>query len=359
MAVSLTQYSNEIARRRNHQEKATVGMPTPEHFQHTYQQHPYFQQTYPPPPPPSQQYQHPFQQPYANNNYVQLQPDYGKHQPTIQQELPPPPPPPRPPKSPLQEPPPPLPQRPVSTLTATSPPLSQHPTPTSTSTSTIEPDPLPPHSNPQSLTLSQSAAFTNSAPIPPLRLGHEEISNAQTGHADYTLTRSSPPGLLPSFSFLLSTKPLLTVHRTRTGIPMGQIRFHTLTSSTIDLTLHGKQTSLSHSVISNKWSFESISAPERWYWKKDRSTGGAKLEDRKGRGGRALARMRGDLLTFEQGRLSEASYEEVLLSAVAMAEAARRSGRGHEVGDLARAIGDLASAASDGDKGGGGRAGGA
>lgn len=78
------------------------------------------------------------------------------------------------------------------------------------------------------------------------------------------------------------------------------------------------------------------------------------MEESKKRG-KVLARMKGDLLTFEDARLSEANYDELLLSAVAMAEAARRSNKGH-VTDLANTIGDLASHGSSlgGDGGGGG-----
>lgn len=117
------------------------------------------------------------------------------------------------------------------------------------------------------------------------------------------------------------------------------------------MSLRGRETSISHSVISNKWSFLSTTAgngEERWYWKSDKSTGGAKLEDKKGKGGHTLARMKGDLLSFEQGRLGKDSYEEVMMSAVAMAEAARRCKRGADVGDLAKAIGDFTAGGGHG-----------
>lgn len=67
------------------------------------------------------------------------------------------------------------------------------------------------------------------------------------------------------------------------------------------------------------------------------------LEDSKHKPVRVLARMKGDLLTFEQAHLSDAAYDEIVLSAIAMAEAARRAGNGRDVTDLASAIGDFAS----------------
>lgn len=59
--------------------------------------------------------------------------------------------------------------------------------------------------------------------------------------------------------------------------------------------------------------------------------------------GNVLARMKGDLLTFEKPRLSVESYDEIVVSAVAMAEAARRNKRKGDVVDIASAIGDFTS----------------
>lgn len=83
-----------------------------------------------------------------------------------------------------------------------------------------------------------------------------------------------------------------------------------------------------------------------WFWSRDKITGGARLEDSK-KHGNLLARMKGDILTFEMARLTRESYDEVLTSAVAMVEAARRQRKGAEIVDLASAVGELA------EKGGG------
>ncbi|KAF7192424.1 hypothetical protein HII31_06456 [Pseudocercospora fuligena] len=211
----------------------------------------------------------------------------------------------------------------------------------STISSTIEPDPLPPHSNPQALTQSQSAAFEDSCPIPPVRLGKDEVWDSRSGFAMFLITREAAH--MPSF---LSTKPLLTVTRLSTNVPMGHIKFHSMLSSDIELTINGRETTISHSILHNRWAFRSTTCPnqdEKWYWSKDKKTGGAKLEDNKKKG-RVLAKMKGDLLTFEAGRMSDSNYEEILLSAVAMAEAARRASKGN-VTDLASSIGELASSA--------------
>lgn len=144
-----------------------------------------------------------------------------------------------------------------------------------------------------------------------------------------------------------------------TGATVGTIR---VTSNTIDLTIYGLETSLAQEgIIRSRWVFESttsMTGGTKWFWKKDRSTGGAMLEDAK-RHGNVLARMKGDLLTFEKGRLSTKSYDEIVVSAVAMVEAARRQKRRGDIVDIASAVGDFAESSGgnsgvDGGAGGGG-----
>lgn len=326
MAVSLTQYSKEAAKRQTMASYPTTAtyMPMPEHFQHQPHSQPFPQHSYMPP-------------------LIQSQPQIYSHQYTHpayfydsrrsqEEESPPPPPPPRPPKTPIE---------PVVEQLPDLPPRDR-------ASTIIEPDPLPPHSNPQALTKTQSKAYSASSPIPPVRVSKDEVWDPQTGMALYVITREAAH--VPAF---ISTKPLVTVTRVN-GVPLGNIRFHTLTSNNIDLTVNGRTTSISHSgLLHNRWGFQSTTKPnlqERWYWKKDKITGGAKLEDSK-KSGNTLAKMKGDLLTFEKGNLSDASYDEVLLSAIAMAEAARRQKRNGDIADLASAIGDFSS--SDGGGGGG------
>lgn len=65
------------------------------------------------------------------------------------------------------------------------------------------------------------------------------------------------------------------------------------------------------------------------------------LEDAK-RKGTVIARMKGDLLTFESAKLSPEVYDEVVLSAIAMAEAARRQKRKSDIADIGGAVADFA-----------------
>lgn len=206
---------------------------------------------------------------------------------------------------------------------------------------TIEPDPLPPHSSPHTLTPTQSQAFSKSSHLSPVRLGLEEVWSANTGSAEYTITRDTSN--LPSF---LATKPILTIRRASTGLPVATIRFHSLTSNDIEVTVNGRETSLANiGFLHKRWTFTPTiiaNAAEKWTWKKDRQTGGAMLEDAK-KHGRVLARMKGDRLTVERAGLSNEIYDEIVISAVAMVEAARRANRGKDMLDLASTMGDFAS----------------
>lgn len=223
--------------------------------------------------------------------------------------------------------------------------------PSDDSSTTIEPDPLPAHSNPQVLTLSQTHAFQDSERIPPLRIGKDAIQNLESGLMVLRIEREAAHMLS-----IISTKPIVRVRSATSGSLLGSIRFHAITSNDIDLSLHGRSTALSHSgLVHSRWEFRPTTRPEgegKWHWKKDKITGGAKLGDAR-KGGNVLARMKGDLLTFETSRLSTASYDEVLLSAVAMVEAARRQKRNGDIVDIASAMGDFASTTVyDGEVGG-------
>nr|POF13104.1 hypothetical protein CFP56_10252 [Quercus suber] len=214
------------------------------------------------------------------------------------------------------------------------------------STLTIEPDPLPPHSSPHTLTATQSQAYSRNSHLAPVRFGTEKVWSSNTGFPEYTITRDTSN--LPSF---LSTKPILTVRRASTGLPVATIRFHNLTSNDIEVTVNGRETSLANTgFLHKRWTFTPTTTTttlpshgaERWIWKKDRQTGGAVLEDAK-KHGRVLARMKADQLTPERAGLSNESYDEIVISAIAMVEAARRASRGRDLLDLAGAVGDLAS----------------
>lgn len=192
----------------------------------------------------------------------------------------------------------------------------------------LEPDPLPPHSNPQALTTTQSAAFTSSTPLPSLNIGPDEIWSSVNGLAEFRIIREAAH--LPK---KLSSKPLLTVIRTSDGQNIGTVKFHTFHSHSIELTLQpsGRKTEMSHSgFLHNRWGWTTLSSNndwERWHWKLPHGDSGgtsAVLETAKHKHGDAVARLEGEEVEFVRGRLREGEYEEVVLSAVAVLEVGRR-----------------------------------
>ncbi|USW55452.1 hypothetical protein Slin15195_G087710 [Septoria linicola] len=328
MAVSLSQSLQEAHRR-------SRGSSMGEHYQAGAGNHLMSQQYPHPYVVPAPQYQAP-----ASSFIEHKQPFYNAHAIGPQHELPPP----RPPR--------PQPQQ----IPAQPPPLYQTPT------ISIEPDPLPPHSSPQALTPSQSHAFQNSSPIPPLRLSYNDIRDAHSGQILFTPTREAAH--IPAF---LSSKPIVICTRTSNHQIMGQIHFHSFTTPAIDLTINNRKSFLAHSgVLHDRWGFPSTTsrsssggAEEMWYWSKDKSTpGGVRLENAK-KNGKVLARMKGDVLSCgDGGRMERESWVEVVLSAVAVVEAARRQRKGV---DLSDAMGDFRSGSGHGgghhgggDGGGGG-----
>lgn len=70
------------------------------------------------------------------------------------------------------------------------------------------------------------------------------------------------------------------------------------------------------------------------------------LENSRHKHGEVLARLEGDQLRFVRPRMREEEVDEVLLSAVAMAEAARRGKKGADLGNLGSAVGDMMGNAS-------------
>lgn len=278
-------------------------MPLPEYFQQS------------PQSPYSEYYQPIYNPPHQYEWHDPQHPTYQSYEYADQRSLTPPP---RPPKEPIVE--------------------MSIPDPSPTR---VESDVLPPTTRPHVSTPIQSEPRSNSRPIQSVRIGKEEVWNPETGYASFVIAREAAH--MPSF---LSTKPLVNVTRASDGSTIGTIRFHSVTTSNIDLTINGRSTCLEHSgVIHNRWGFQPTTTPnvdEKWYWKKDKDYGGAKLEDAR-KNGTALARMKGDLLTFEFAALNDAICDEILVSALAMVEAARRQSKDGNVTDLGVAIGDFVS----------------
>ena len=288
MAVTLTQLSKDVARQRastvpssmrQYNPSEVVPMPMPEQYRYSssvgrnYDYGPYrFFQSAPrsyQAQPPSQPHMDPCYQisipsaiPQTPNCYDSPS-AYNQYRPPI------------PAKEPICD----------SSSDPSSPQSSEHSSSgwsnSSFSRSSIEPDALPPHSNPQALSESQSQAYSDSRRTQALRVGRDEAYSSQTGITEFRIVREDGK-IMPSF---MSTKPRLNVIRTMNGLSVGHIRFHTISSNKIELAVNGRETSISHTgFMHNRWGFQSTTCPnaaETWYWKKDRETGGAMLEDAK------------------------------------------------------------------------------
>lgn len=149
---------------------------------------------------------------------------------------------------------------------------------------------------------------------------------------------------MPSF---LSSKPLLTITRCDTNARLGTIRFH-MTSSDIELNVNGRDLVLSSSRLHNRWMFQPTSLPtsteksQPWYWRREKlRSRSVILVDNKKRGN-TMARIDGNVLSFEKVDLGNETLDEIIMTAVALAEHARRQTKNAEVVDLSSSIADLA-----------------
>jgi hypothetical protein len=200
-------------------------------------------------------------------------------------------------------------------------------------------------------------------PCVPIRLGKESILELNTNTPILAITREAVH--MPSF---LSSKPLLTLTRSdNTNARLATIRFHNMTTSDIELSINGRETILSSSRLHKRWSFQPTipvtkaktkKSSSTWYWKRDTLLSRSViLVDSKKRG-RTLARIDGSTLTFEKPGLGQETLDEIVVTAVALAEHARRhgSGKSADVVDLSASIAELAGGhgGGSGHHGGGG-----
>ncbi|KAM0707045.1 hypothetical protein Q7P35_006376 [Cladosporium inversicolor] len=140
----------------------------------------------------------------------------------------------------------------------------------------------------------------------------------------------------------------LTITHTRTNKTLGSIRFPKLSKSTIPLGINGRGTLLEHAPDKPHWELKSTSIfdrkrkPTTLLWKRDERLWRTVVLVDVAETRNVLARIDGDLLVFEDEDLSFESMNEIVVSAVVLAEHARRRMGDEEVGDLGRSIGDIA-----------------
>jgi hypothetical protein len=198
----------------------------------------------------------------------------------------------------------------------------------------------PPHWKPRDLSEVDVRAHTVPVPCAPVLLDKDGVLDRKTRSPIFTFTKQSVH--MPSF---LSSKPLLTLTRSNTKTPLGTIHFRRLTTSGIRLNIHGRDMVLTNSYLHRHWKFEPTLTSDRkgkrssWYWKRDGLLPRCVILVSSKKAGRIIARIDGNILTFEKTGISDETLDEIILTAVALAEHARRHNRA--VYDLGKSIGDL------------------
>lgn len=105
---------------------------------------------------------------------------------------------------------------------------------------------------------------------------------------------------------------------------MGTIRFHSMTSTSIDVSINGHSSKLSDSaMMGTKFTFNPISrgavttfGGEKWCWKL-KGHANATLHSAKS-GGELLAKVDDGMLVFEKPGMSHAEMDEILVTGVAL-----------------------------------------
>ncbi|KAK4505974.1 hypothetical protein PRZ48_003939 [Zasmidium cellare] len=181
---------------------------------------------------------------------------------------------------------------------------------------------------------------------PWFRITKEEVRNLANDQPIVAITRQSAfniPKELSSKSSVALTRP--------DGSLMGTIRFHSMTSTDIDITINGHASKLSDSMMmGDKFTFKPISrgavttfggSGEKWCWKL-KGHANAMLYSAKS-GGELLAKVEGGMLVFEKPGMSHAELDEILVTAVAMHFKGSRNKKDEETAEAVfEAVGGIA-----------------
>lgn len=175
-----------------------------------------------------------------------------------------------------------------------------------------------------------------------MRITKDYVFNSATNYPLFRLDSSAAAGSLSSSS-------LVTVVRTANGLPLGNVRYHSLDDSRIDLSINGRETKLKNDGFSTtRWVFKPVAFPGvKWCWTKAKS-GGLRLTDAKD-GRKTIATLTGDVLVVDPIGLDEGIVDEVVLASVAIKEFRRRKGKeDQEAVESLDAIGNIAGALAGG-----------
>jgi hypothetical protein len=167
---------------------------------------------------------------------------------------------------------------------------------------TSQPNRVPSKEEPRDLPETQSLADAGIPLYPPMRMERAGLLDPTTRSPVFTITRKAVH--MPS---LLSSEPLLIVMRNNTETALVTIRFHHMTSRSIQLDTNSRETVLTCSHRHKHWTFESVSLPDcittSWFWQRDWSLPCSVILFNSKNIGCVFARIDGIMLIIEEAGL--------------------------------------------------------
>lgn len=178
------------------------------------------------------------------------------------------------------------------------------------------------------------------------RLDRSGVLDCKTGLPIFTISTKEDHILCLPFG-----RSALTVTQSDTNAAIGTINVSKLllNASIITLSINGRSTSLQHPPENPRWELKSTSLSGRkrqrttLFWKRDEHISQTVVLVDAKETGDILARIDGDMLVFENTGLRNETVNEIVVSAIALAEHARKRTGDSNTNNLSRSIGDIAA----------------
>jgi hypothetical protein len=188
---------------------------------------------------------------------------------------------------------------------------------------------------------STPPASTKSHTPHPLRLHAQHVTDATTRVNIFAISED----INHKSSFFSGKRRVLITH-CETGAAVGTISTGAFRTSSIEITTTDRKILLSSaSATRRKWGFTprslaqtTSSQEQHWVWQRDKRRKRTVILTDAKRNGQTIARIAGDLLTFEAANLTGEIIDDVFWTAVAMAVHVRRQRKHGHVYDVGEAI---------------------
>jgi hypothetical protein len=176
----------------------------------------------------------------------------------------------------------------------------------------------------------------------PLRLSAQHVTDATTRKNIFAISKDTNH----KQSFFSGKRSVLITH-CETGTFVGTISTGAFRTSSIEITTTDGNNILlsSASATRRKWGFTprslartNSSQDQRWVWQRDKRRKRTVILTDAKRNGQTIARIAGDLLTFEAANLTSGIIDDVFWTALAMAVHVRRQRKHGDVFDVGEAI---------------------